>query len=209
TPGRPETRRRHFRVQRSIEPPARQCLQCVIHLRSRHVGPRSNLASLQLQIRLITVHRPLREQAQQHEIRRCQLYSPRSACASSAILRKSLCPRRLCVFPCLHFFPVLRFVLQYHHSHCSAGSRGFFACATAAQKVSSTQGSCRRPVRRFSFAYKFSGLCNASCVTLRILSSSKSRSIAGPIEIKSPNCCPPILARFFWLSVPALTKKSP
>src|SRR5947208_2537600 len=30
---------------------------------------------------------------------------------------------------------------QVYYSHCSAGSRGFFACATAAQKVSSTQGS--------------------------------------------------------------------
>src|SRR5204862_7720844 len=116
---------------------------------------------------------PRRDQAHHHEILRCQFCSPRSPCAPSACLRKSLCPRRLCVFLCLHFFPVLRFLLQDHLSHCSAGSRGFFACATAAQKVSSRQGSCRCPLRRFSFAYIFCGFCRASCATLRILSSSK------------------------------------
>src|SRR6516164_8666480 len=82
----------------------------------------------------------------------------------------------------------VRLRLQYHHTHCSAGKRGFRAWATAAEKVSSTHGSCRCPLLRPSLSYILRGSCSASCSTLRIPSISKSRSIAGPTEIRSPSC---------------------
>src|SRR6266478_9312616 len=172
----------------------RQFLQRMSDLRKRHVRPISNLPPLQFRTCLIPVHRPLRQQTQQHQVRCRQLHSCDPFRTTPRFFRVSQCSAAaptqsgcLCNARSLHFFPVLRFLLQYHHSHFPAGSLGFFACATAAQKVSSTQGSCRRPVARLSRSYRLFGFCRASCATLRILSNSKSRSIAGPIEIKSPN----------------------
>src|SRR5437588_9668391 len=49
----------------------------------------------------------------------------------------------------------------------------FRACATAAQNVSSTHGSCRCLVLRFSLSYILCGSCFASCATLWIPSISK------------------------------------
>src|SRR5262249_55582830 len=82
-------------------------------------------------------------------------------------------------------FPCFLFSLHHHHWHFSIGNRGFFACATAASNVSSTQiSSCCFPILP-SLSYSSFGSCFASCGTLRIPSSSKSRSMAGPIEIRS------------------------
>jgi hypothetical protein len=109
-----------------------------------------------------------------------------------------------------HFLTiVLRFflfLLHHHHWHFFASNRGFFACATAAQKVSSTQGSWRCPVARSIFSYIRCGFCLANSATLRIPSNSKSRSIAGPIEINSPSGRPWGRAFFFRISVVALTE---
>src|SRR6266403_3450641 len=79
----------------------------------------------------------------------------------------------------------LRWRLQYHHWHCSAGSRGSRACATAARKTSRQQMSWYCGATRQSDSYSRSGFRRASCATLRTPRISKSRSIAGPTEIKS------------------------
>src|SRR5262249_53076364 len=85
-------------------------------------------------------------------------------------------------------FSSFLFLLHHHHWHFSAGSRGFLACATAAEKTSSTQMSCACPVRRHRLSYILRGFCFANCFTFRMPSRSKSRSMAGPMEISSPNC---------------------
>src|SRR6266700_2321764 len=182
----------------------RQFFQRVVNLRPGYPRPIPNLPPLQLEIGLITMHWPLREQAQEHQVRRRQRKSQGRAPDSSLSLCASQRSPRLCVILSLHFFPVLRSLLHHHHWHCSAGSRGLRACATAARNVSSTQGSCCWPLRRFRRAYILCGFCHASCATLRIPSNSKSRSIAGPIEIKSPNCraVPPIKISLTWDFIP-------
>src|SRR5579872_4839464 len=87
----------------------------------------------------------------------------------------------------MSLFRSFLFLLHHHHWHFSASNRGFLACSTAAQNVSSTQGSCCCPVARSIFSYIRCGFCLANSATLRIPSSSKSRNIAGPIEISSPS----------------------
>src|SRR6266702_984605 len=182
----------------------RQFFQRVVDLGPRNSGPVPNLPPLQLEIGLITMHWPLRQQTEQHQIRRRQRKSPGRAPDSSPSPSASQRSPRLGVILSLHLFPVLRFLLQYHHWHFSTGSRGLRARATAARNVSSTQGSCCLPLRRFSLSYILCGFCRASCATLRIPSNSKSRSIAGPIEIKSPNCraVPPIKISLTWDFIP-------
>jgi hypothetical protein len=96
------------------------------------------------------------------------------------------------------------FLLHHHHRHFSASNRGFLACATAAQNVSSTQGSCRCPVARSIFSYIRCGFCLANSDILRIPSNSKSRNIAGPIDTNFPSCRPSVRAFFFGSSVLAL-----
>src|SRR5215472_235274 len=195
---------------------ARQFLQRVVHVRPRNRRPVANFPPLQFQVCLVAVHRPLREQAEHYQVRRCQLLLPlrprpsRNSCRQpqsparhGGLLREPLSTRLtsirsmcLCVVFSFHFRSSsfafcscdFLFLLQYHHWHSSAGSRGFRACATAAQKVSSTQGSWRCPVFRLSLSYIFSGSCFASWETLRMPSISKSRSMAGPTEIKCESC---------------------
>jgi hypothetical protein len=89
-----------------------------------------------------------------------------------------------------HLFLVFRFLLHTHHCTSPPAAAKFLACATAAQNVSNTQGSWRWPLSRFSRSYIRRGFCRASCATLWNLQLRKSRSIAGPIEINSPNCLP-------------------
>src|SRR6266566_965644 len=182
----------------------RQFFQRVVNLGPRNPRPVPDLSPLQFQVRLIPMHRPLREQAQEHQVRRRQRKSQGRAPDSSLSLCTSHRSPRLGVILSLHLFPFLRFLLQYHHWHFSTGSRGLRARATAARNVSSTQGSCCLPLRRFSLSYILCGFCRASCATLRIPSNSKSRSIAGPIEIKSPNCraVPPIKISLTWDFIP-------
>src|SRR5258706_6107464 len=79
----------------------------------------------------------------------------------------------------------LRWRLQYHHWHCSAGNRGSRACATAARKTSRQQMSWSCGATRQSDSYSRCGFRRASCATLRTPRISKSRRIAGPTEIKS------------------------
>src|SRR5260370_40292608 len=79
----------------------------------------------------------------------------------------------------------LRWRLQYHHWHRPAGSRGSRACATAARKTSRQQMSWCWGAARQSDSYSRCGFRCASCATLRTPRISKSRSIAGPTEIKS------------------------
>src|SRR5258708_2233930 len=182
----------------------RQFFQRVVNLGPRNPRPVPDLSPLQFQVRLIPMHRPLREHAEEHQVRRRQRKCPGRAPDFSRFLRIPWRSARLRFFLSLHFFPALRFLLQYHHWHFSTGSRGSLACATAARNVSSTQGSCCLPLRRFSLAYILCGFCRASCATLRIPSNSKSRNIAGPIEIKSPNCraVPPIKISLTWDFIP-------
>jgi hypothetical protein len=123
----------------------------------------------------------------------------------------SALPGDLCVvfFHCLLLCVLLRFflfLLHHHHWHFSASNRGFLACATAAQNVSSTQGSCRCRVARSIFSYIRCGFCLANSDTLRIPSNAKSRNIAGPIETNSPSCRPWGRAFVFGISVLALTE---
>src|SRR5882724_1058342 len=158
--------RRFTRLQSPDQSRTCQFFQRVINLRPRNPRPVPDLPPLQLQIRLIPVHRPLRQQTQQHQIRRSQPQFLFQATPFFLFPSGSLRSLRLCVQYLPHFFPVFLFLLQYHHWHCSAGSRGFFACATAAQNTSSTQGSCRWPLRRFSRSYIRRGFCRASCATL-------------------------------------------
>src|SRR5258708_31976856 len=78
-----------------------------------------------------------------------------------------------------------RWPLQYHHWHCSAGNRGSRACATAARKTSRQQMSWCCGATRQSDSYRRCGFRLASCGTLCTPRISKSRSMAGPTEIKS------------------------
>jgi len=134
---------RLIRFQSPDQSCSRQFLQRVINLRPRNPRPIPNLPPLQFQIRLIPVHRPFRQQTQQHQIRRSQPQFPFRARPFFLFAAESPRLRRLCGRCLFHFSPDFRFLLQYHHWHFSAGSRGLFACATAAQNVSSTHGSCR------------------------------------------------------------------
>src|SRR5580704_2491705 len=122
--------RRLSRFCCSNQASVREFFQRLVNLRPRQVRPIPNLPPLQLQVRLVPVHRPLCQQAQQHQIRRRQLRQPpRPVNAwprSLRVTRRVVLARsgRLCVFFSLHFFPALRLLLQYHHWHCSTGSRG-------------------------------------------------------------------------------------
>ncbi len=186
------TRRVLTGLQRTNHPHPSQLFQRVVHLRPRNPRPIPYLATLQLRIRLISMHRPLRQQAKQDQVwrRQCQFRTSVFLQSLRAPLRFSVPLRYLLLFSFVTSTSVLRcflLLLHHHHWHFSAASRGFFACATAAQNVSSTQGSSRCPVARSIFSYIRCGFCLASSATLRIPSNSKSRSIAGPIEISSPS----------------------
>ena len=62
-----------FGFERANHPSTRQFFQRIVNLRTRNPRPIPNLAPLQFRIRLIPVHRPLRQQAEQNQIRRRQL----------------------------------------------------------------------------------------------------------------------------------------
>jgi hypothetical protein len=89
--------RRLIRYRIPNHPRPRQFLQRVINLRPRNPRPIPYLPPLQFQICLISMHRPLRQQAQQHQIRRRQRRSLLCANASPWLLRESLRTPRLCV----------------------------------------------------------------------------------------------------------------
>src|SRR6266702_270914 len=165
----------------------RQFFQRVVDLGPRNSGPVPNLPPLQLEIGLITMHWPLRQQTEQHQIRRRQRKSPGRAPDSSPSPSASQRSPRLGVILSLHLFPVLRFLLQYHHWHFSTGSRGLRARATAARNVSSTQGSCCLPLRRFSLSYILCGFYPACFYPLPAPSNSKTFRTAVRIVSKYPN----------------------
>ena len=95
-----------FRARRrliGLQPPqqsrARQLLERVVHLRLGNGCPIANLPPFEFRVRLIPVHRPLRQQAQQHQVRGRQRH--RSLCANIPACGLSLgcasCAR------CVHF----------------------------------------------------------------------------------------------------------
>src|SRR5580700_4212515 len=67
---RSRSRLTHF--ERTNHPGPRQFFEGIVNLRPRDPRPISYLAPLQLRVRLIPMHRPLRQQTQQHQIRRGQ-----------------------------------------------------------------------------------------------------------------------------------------
>src|SRR6266568_3410869 len=71
-------RRGRIALCRADEPATRQLFERVVHLRPRNASPVAHLAPLELRVRLVSMHRTLREQAEQHEVRRRQLASPAS-----------------------------------------------------------------------------------------------------------------------------------
>jgi len=71
------------------EPGAPQLFQRVVNLRPRYSRPIPYLAPLELRVCLIAVHRTLRQQAQQNQIRRRQRESSRRSPRSSRPLRNS------------------------------------------------------------------------------------------------------------------------
>src|SRR6266581_1222368 len=83
----------------------RQFFQRVVDLGPRNSGPVPNLPPLQLEIGLITMHWPLRQQTEQHQIRRRQRKSPGRAPDSSPSPSASQRSPRLCVILSLHLFP--------------------------------------------------------------------------------------------------------
>src|SRR5207253_6083706 len=78
--------------RRPQHPQPRQFLQRIVNLRPRNPRPVLHLSPHQLRIRLIPMHRPLRQQTQQHQIRRRQ---PRTVLLFP--LLHSVLPLRLCV----------------------------------------------------------------------------------------------------------------
>src|SRR6266702_5113339 len=83
----------------------RQFFQRVVNLGPRNPRPVPDLSPLQFQVRLIPMHRPLREQAQEHQVRRRQRKSQGRAPDSSLSLCTSQRSPRLCVILSLHLFP--------------------------------------------------------------------------------------------------------
>src|SRR6266700_6428025 len=83
----------------------RQFFQRVVNLRPGYPRPIPNLPPLQLEIGLITMHWPLREQAQEHQVRRRQRKSQGRAPDSSLSLCASQRSPCLCVILSLHLFP--------------------------------------------------------------------------------------------------------
>src|SRR4029077_18437052 len=149
---RPTSRFVCFRGLNQSRP--RQFLQRVVDHWPRYLRPIPNFPPLEFEVGLISVHGPLRQQAKQHQVRRRQrqpsprTYTPpRFLCLRLEALRLvyRLQCESLSLFLTFNFelTASFLFLLHHHHWHFSTGSRGFLACATAAQNASSTQGSCR------------------------------------------------------------------
>src|SRR5262245_15833934 len=156
----------------SQQPEPREFFERVIDLRPRNGCPVANFAAFQFTIRLIAVHGQLGEQAQQD-----QIGGSKVAALSCFQLETPLRDRAESAF--------FRFLLHHHHWHCSAGRRGLPAWATAEWRVSNTQMSWCWRATRPSLSYSAFGSCFAKWATLRMPSSSKSLSMAGPMEIRS------------------------